>query len=116
MKFQAKDLPYYAIAVFIVFVGYQACDRNTIPPARPSCTRIDAIVSAQGNVKAQLKNPDEAVFSNSAAWDVKQEGDVFTVIGEVTATNSFNAKLKQTFTAQVKCSPDGWHYGSVVLQ
>ena len=103
----------------VLLVGYCSRDKgggHANTPEPPSCTDLDARIMAKYNVEGNLKNPDEADFSNTATWEVQREGEVFTVTGQVTATNSFNAKIKQTFVARLKCAPDGWHNGSVIFQ
>lgn len=85
------------------------------PEPVTTCTDMDARVHARMNVENNLKNPDDADFSNSAAWEVNQSDGVWTVEGEVTATNSFNAKIKSHFVCMLKCEAGEWRYGSVTL-
>jgi cell division protein FtsL len=53
----------------------------------------------QTAVRDNLKNPEEAVFGDSRLI-ISDDNKTFKVYTEVTATNSFNAKIKSVF----KCS------------
>lgn len=102
---------------------YFACTGESNPkkaePAPKFCDKSDAWQIAQGAVEAVLKNPDEAEFHNPYGWDVeidpKHDGQ-YIVTGQVTATNSFNAKLKQTFRAVVRCDKGTWYTGKVTME
>ena len=106
------------VSLFVIFM-WRAC--STASPTTPStiCDRSDAWLYAQGAVEDVLKNPDDADFHNPYGWKVEEDPTVTgqsLVTGEVTATNSFNAKLRQTFTAVVRCERGTWYTGKVTMQ
>lgn len=85
----------------------------------PVCSRSDAWMYAKQAVEGVLKNPDEADFHNPLGWEVENDERVsgqYIVHGQVTATNSFNAKLKQDFSAVVRCEAGTWYLGRVVIE
>lgn len=104
--------------LLIVFVLIKACGGSAKPKA-PVCDRGDAWLYAQGAVEQVLKNPDDAEFHHPSKWKVEADPTVsgqYIVTGEVTATNSFNAKLRQTFTAVVRCEKGTWYIGKVTMR
>lgn len=83
------------------------------------CSSSDAWFYAEQAVEGVLKNPDEADFHNPYGWKVENDPSVpgqFIVTGEVTATNSFNAKIKSTFKAVVRCDGGTWYLGRVTME
>lgn len=81
-----------------------------------TCSPNDAPFYAQQAVEAVLKNPDEADFTAWSTWEVKPVGVQYEVTGQVTATNSFNAKIKNTFHAIVRCDKGTWYLGKVTME
>lgn len=84
-----------------------------------TCNRGDAWLFAQQAVEGVLKNPDDADFHNPHGWEVKDDTKYpgqYIVTGEVTATNSFNAKIRQTFQAVVRCENGTWYTGRVTWE
>lgn len=105
-----------ALVIGVIF-GIATSSRTGSGVSRHYCTNDDAKVEARIMVKRSLKNPDAADFSNSTGWDVQRGADsVFTVTGEVSSTNSFNAVVRQRFAARVLCTPTGWRHGPVNFQ
>lgn len=80
------------------------------------CSASDAPFYAEQAVEAVLKNPDEADFSPWSTWEVKPVDDQYEVTGQVTATNSFNANIKSTFKAIVRCDGGTWYLGRVTME
>lgn len=84
-----------------------------------ACSSSDAWFYAEQAVEGVLKNPDEADFHNPNGWTVENDPSVagqYIVTGEVTATNSFNAKIKSTFKAVVRCEDGTWYTGRVTIE
>lgn len=106
---------YTAIAVVLIFL-WRACSEPSTSEPEPICSESDAWQYAQQAVEGVLKNPDDAEFHNPYGWKVEPDPRYrgqYIVTGQVTATNSFNAKLKQTFTAGVRCENGTWYLGDV---
>lgn len=102
---------------FLALMVLTPSPSDTIDPK--TCSRSDAWLYAQQAVKAQLKNPDEADFHNPLSWEVESDPTVagqVIVKGQVTATNSFNAKIKSNFSAVVRCDKGTWYTGRVVME
>lgn len=110
----------YGGAIILLFLLWRACSSAAdIPDSAPICSTSDAWFYAKQAVEGVLKNPDEADFHNPYGWKVENDVSVagqYIVTGEVTATNSFNAKIKQTFTAVVRCEKGTWYLGKVTMQ
>lgn len=89
-------------------------------PSKPAttCTDTDAKLTAQGAVERILKDPEGADFTPWHEWTIADDpaypGQLI-VTGEVTAANSFGGRIKQRFTAAVRCDKGTWYYGQVKL-
>jgi uncharacterized Zn finger protein (UPF0148 family) len=110
----------YGIGLLVVIFMWRACSSaSDSKESAPICSSSDAWLYAQQAVEGVLKNPDEADFHNPLGWEVKNDATVagqYIVTGEVTATNSFNAKIRQTFKAVVRCDKGTWYIGNVTMQ
>lgn len=104
----------WLVASVVLAVG---CASPEPPP--PTCSKDDAWFYAEQAVEGVLKNPDDADFHNPYGWKVDNDPKVsgqYIVTGQVTATNSFNAKIKSTFKAVVRCDAGTWYLGKVTME
>ena len=107
------------IVILVLFLMIRGCGTITPKESETICDRSDAWLYAKGAVEDVLKNPDDADFHNPYSWKVEDDPKFtgqYLVTGEVTATNSFNAKLRQTFTAVVRCERGTWYTGKVTMR
>lgn len=113
----ASWVTYGGVIIVLLFL-WRAC--SSVADKDPAiCNKSDAWMFAEQAVEGVLKNPDEADFHNPSRWEVEDDPlhpGQYIVTGEVTATNSFNAKIRQTFKAVVRCDKGTWYTGRVTMQ
>lgn len=113
----------WVTAILVLLAFWRACSQGSDLSDKervPVCRRSDAWQYAQQAVENVLKNPDEADFHNPLGWTVEDDSahpgiGQMIVTGQVTATNLFNAKIKQTFKAVVRCENGTWYTGKVTF-
>lgn len=61
-----------------------------------------ACTAAENEVKEKLKLPSSAKFGLCSEMDISNNGDVWTIKGQVEASNSFGAIVKNNFTVKIE--------------
>jgi hypothetical protein len=86
--------------------------------SEPINMQVDVTMACEDFVKARLKSPGSAKFSDTLPQEVYSMPDgSYSVISWVDAQNSFGALLRSKYVCSVRKAPDGqWQLEKLVME
>lgn len=97
-----KDIMIYLcciVVIIIILAKALGGDNSTI---NNSDDYYYACTVAQKEVKENLKSPSSAKFNSCSEMNITESEGIWTVNGEVEASNSFGAIIKNNFTVKIR--------------
>jgi hypothetical protein len=95
------------VIVLLLVLGLLSLFNRPKPSGNEPVDNISAYVACKDWVERNLKAPTQAEWPTANEATITQAGQVWHVASYVDAPNSFNAKIRNTYTCAVTFSPDG---------